>query len=238
METQHDIRAVLESLLRVVDGSAEYFVSGSLSFLPLVGMHRVPEHDVDAAISEPLFQRRLALVRREGSIHVLRLGEVAIADSAIASRVLSPRTAFVHVRTPAGLLDLACYRLASSRFEIPLGLGLSVCLPSFIMERVRLLEWEGLVYRAGPPELAFLPKALSYERFLRAVGNGDAEAAKHLADLERLAPLVDWRFVEALVAGGGVCWRGHRVPLSVARRLFSLPDLDRLEAHFRSQATS
>ena len=31
-------------------------------------------------------------------------------------------------------------------------------VPKSVLQRVRILEWDGLRYRAGPPELAILPK--------------------------------------------------------------------------------
>jgi hypothetical protein len=42
-----DVDGLLSSLLRIVGESEDYFVSGSLSFLPLTGRYREPEHDVD-----------------------------------------------------------------------------------------------------------------------------------------------------------------------------------------------
>jgi len=112
-----DIRAILQSLLRICDGSDDYFVSGSLSFLPLIGYYRAPGHDVDVAMSDTLFRRRFAAICHEGTVDVLRLGQVAVTDRALVSRLLSPKTAFVHVETPGGLLRLGplSKRLVESR---------------------------------------------------------------------------------------------------------------------------
>ncbi|MFQ5824175.1 MAG: hypothetical protein ACE5JB_08990 [bacterium] len=49
---------LLKKLLQLMGKSDEYFVSGSLSFLPLLGNYRPPLHDVDAAIARDLFQAR------------------------------------------------------------------------------------------------------------------------------------------------------------------------------------
>jgi len=132
---------------------------------------------------------------------------------------------------------LARYRSASSSLDFSLGLGLSVCLPSLVLERIRFFDWEGLTYRAGPIELAFLPKALAHDRFANAAKRGDSGARKHLLDLERLAPLIDWEFIE-LLWERGLCWRRHPLPVSVAKALFSLPDLELLKSKFASSATS
>src|SRR3990172_5495059 len=144
------IRGVMECLLRIVGDSDDYFVSGSLSFLPLLDEYREPEHDVDASIDKRLFQDRRQLVEREGCPHFLRLREVAVAESSPVSRILAPRTDFVHLDTPEGLLDLTLYRRCGAFLAFSLGAGLSLHLPATVLERVRRLAWRGLEYRAGP----------------------------------------------------------------------------------------
>ena len=207
-----DVDALLSSLLRIVGPSDDYFVSGSLSFLPLTGRHRAPEHDVDVGISYPLFEARRAVIEREGDLQILRLREVAIADTAPLARILIAKTGFAHLETPNGLLDFGRYRRSGDRLEMSLGLGLAMCFPAVVLERVRTLEWHGLRFRAGPLELAFLPKAVGYALAQQGKPPPGGLPKKHITDLENLSLLVDWGFVEFLIAECGVRWHGHRLP--------------------------
>jgi hypothetical protein len=64
-----DIPGLLRLLQDWTAGSEEYFVSGSLSFLPVLGSYREPGHDVDVAVSQGLFTARWATpcrLRRSG----------------------------------------------------------------------------------------------------------------------------------------------------------------------------
>jgi len=152
------VRKLLERLLHIVSESGDYFVSGSLSFLPLVEPYREPAHDVDASMSVTLFESRRDVIAAQGRIQVLRLGEVAVAQDSRASRVLSPRTDFIHVNTPDGLLDLTVYRIARNSLVIRLGAGLTLEVPRYVLDRIQALTWEGISYRAGPIRISSIPK--------------------------------------------------------------------------------
>lgn len=207
-----DAKSLLVRLLQVVGDSTEYFVSGSLSFLPLAGNYRQPIHDVDAAIAQELFQAKNFLFRPSESVRYLSLSEVAIASESPFAKALFPRTQFIHVDGPDGLLDLACYRREAGRFIFPLGAGLTLEVPEMIAERFRLLTWDGVSYQAAPPELAFIPKAVWYLRNRPALRKPDDSALKHLEDVKRLVTIVDWEFVLQLLERGGLSWLGHRLP--------------------------
>jgi len=207
---------LLARLLEITQGSEEYFVSGSLSFLPLLGNYRAPEHDVDAAIARESFDRRRSRLAPGERVRFLRLAEVAVAGASPLAQFFSPRTSFTHLETPDGLLDLACYRRGARGFVFSLGAGITLELPDLVRGRFRRLSWDGLEYQAGPPELAFLPKAGWY--LWAESGRCPLPDAKTLGDLRRLQEIVDWDFVHELLEKGGARWLGRRLP-SVLRRL-------------------
>lgn len=230
------VRQLLERLLRIVADSDDYFVSGSLSFLLLLPAYREPVHDVDASLSVPLFEARREVIAAEGEMHVLRLGEVAVAQDSPITRVLSPRTDFIHVDTPDGLLDLTVYGTTKSSLVFRLGAGFALDVPRDVLRRVSVLSWAGLRYRAGPPELAFLPKAVWYLRAGPAAATGNADLAKHLQDLTHLLRIVDWEFLAELMRESSIRWFGRRLPGFVDRRLnpFGGLDLQSLRAQLES----
>ncbi len=201
-------KALLTRLLQIVGDSDEYFVSGSLSFLPLLDNYRYPKHDVDAAIAKELFQTRKQLFRASESISFLSLSELAVASNSSLTRLIAPRTAFIHVDGPDGLLDLSAYEIGECNFRFSLGAGLTLQIPETIKERFQILNWEGISYQAGPPELAFIPKAVWYlEKEARFLEKDPAEL-KHLQDLTRMIEIIDWDFIRHLLARGGLYWMG------------------------------
>lgn len=220
------IRRVLDTLLRIVGESPGYFVSGSLSFLPLLPAYREPEHDVDVGVSAELFRERKADFEAAGHVHVLRLSEVAIADASPIARLLAPRTRFVHIDTPDGLIDLSQYRLREGGIELFLGAGLTLRIPSAVLDRVRTLRWQGLSFRAGPPELAILPKVLWYLAWKKSGAEPTSVEEKHLVDLRKAASLVDWEFAESLLAATELCWLGRRFPRFLTRASIPFRELD------------
>jgi hypothetical protein len=187
--------------MSAVSASEDYFVSGSLSFLPLAPYYREPEHDVDVAMSSALFQACHAQLAWDGWTEWLALGEIAVANRCIVARALPFRSSFVHIHTPEGLLDIACFDRRRDRLVFRLGAGLTLELPASVLDHVRELSWRGIAYRAGPPELALIPK-------LASAAPGDA---KHAEDLRRLRPLIRGDLVERLLASGGIRWL--RLPL-------------------------
>jgi hypothetical protein len=124
----------------------------------------------------------------------------------------------VHVATSEGLLDFARYRTGPAGLDFRLGAGLRLTLPPSVLERVETVTWRGLSYRAGPIELAFAPKAITYHRRPHALAPHDRE------DLRRMAPLVDRAFLRELARRGGLRWLGRRLP----RWLDPLAPLDRI----------
>jgi hypothetical protein len=233
------VRQLLERLLRIVADSEDYFVSGSLSFLPLLPAYREPMHDVDASIHATLFEDRRVIVAAEGQIQILRLAEVAVAQNSPIARALSPRTDFIHVNTPDGLLDLSVYASTKSSLVFRLGGGFALHLPRDLLRRVAVLAWAGLRYRAGPPELAFLPKAVWYLGSGPAAGTTvNADLAKHLQDLIHMLPIVDWGFLDRLIRESSIRWFGRRLPTFVDRRLnpFAGLDLRSLSKQLKSAA--
>jgi hypothetical protein len=226
------VKSLLTRLLEVVGDSTEYFVSGSLSFLPLLASYRRPVHDVDAAVAQELFHARTSLFHSSERIRYLHLSEVAIASESRLAKALSPRTGFVHVDVADGLLDLSCYRRVAGRFIFPLGAGLTLEVPEVITERFRSLSWEGISYQAAPPELAFIPKAVWYLRNRHALRETSDPDSKHLEDIRHLVRIIDWGFVRQLLGRGGLRWLGYRLPGPLRSRLdpFAMSELMRLHS--------
>lgn len=224
-------KSLLIRLLEIVGDSTEYFVSGSLSFLPLLGSYRQPARDVDAAIAQELFNARKYLFHPSERIRHLPLSEVAIASESSFAKALSPQTGFVHVDVAGGLLDLSCYRREAGRFIFPLGVGLTLAVPEVITERFRSLSWEGISYQAAPPELAFIPKAVWYLRHRRLRRKINDPDLKHLEDLKHLVRIIDWSFVQQLLERGGLRWSGYRLPETLRTRLdpFATDEIMRLQ---------
>jgi hypothetical protein len=73
-----------------------------------------------------------------------------------------------------------------------------------VLDRVKIITWRGIAYRAAPVELAFLPKAIGYIR--------SALPPHHLVDLQHLARIVDWDFIADLLTSGGLRVVGRRLP--------------------------
>ena len=201
-----DALALLQRFLELADGSEAYFISGSFSFLPRLGDYREPAHDLDIAVEAGLFRRIRARLHSDETVHVLSLPEIALADASIIARLLPVQTSFVHITTPAGLLDLAQYRLTDGEPNFRLGLGLRLALPRSVLDRVETVTWRGISYRAGPIELAFIPKAVAHAR------RAGALPVHHVEDLRRLAPLVEHSLLKQLACFRGLRWCGYPLP--------------------------
>jgi hypothetical protein len=226
-------KLLLLRLLEITGDSDAYFVSGSLSFLPLLSNYRQPAHDVDAAIAQELFQARKRLFGSTERVRFLPLSEVAIAAESPLARAVAPRTGFVHVDGPDGLLDLACYRRSARGFIFSLGAGFTLEIPGEITERFRWLSWEGISYQAGPPEVAFIPKAVWYLRTEARLAEPDHSGSKHLEDIKQLTQIIDWDFVGYLLERGGLRWLGQRLPKAMRSRLdpFGVKEILSLRNH-------
>jgi len=220
------VKKLFESLFRIIGDSEDYFVSGSLSFLPLMTPYREPGHDIDVSLVETLFHARRHIISEEGKLRALRLPEVAVATDSSITRILAPKTDFYHVTTSEGLLDISMYRLDNGFIEFKLGAGLTFAVPASLLERVQILSWEGFSYRAGPPEFAFLPKAVLYPQLKRSLVKLDEMGAKHLEDLKRLAQIIDWDFAAVFLDQLEIRWLRRPIPRVFDRRFNPFREID------------
>ncbi|MCI0437004.1 MAG: hypothetical protein L0271_25700 [Gemmatimonadetes bacterium] len=165
-----------------------------------------------------LYRSKRAAFCDGGTEHVLRLPEVAVAQASPLTRFASPRTAWVHVHTPEGLLDVSRFRHASDSLYFGLGLGFELAVPDLVLDRVRVLEYGSLQYRAGPPELAYLPKAVWALMRQRDTGTSESRTTTQ-DDLTRLPSILDRGFLKQLLERGGVRWLGRPLPDTLKRQL-------------------
>jgi len=91
---------------------------------------------------------------------------------------------------------------------------------------VQRLSWEGFSYRAGPPEFAFLPKAVLYPRLKRSIETLDEEGTKHLEDLKRLAQIIDWDFTGNFLRQLEVRWFRRPIPRVFDQRFNPFREID------------
>lgn len=219
-------KRLLDSLFRIIGDSDEYFIMGSLSFLPLMEAYRVPGRDIDVALSREVFEERRHIILKEGKIQSLRLSEVAVAKDSSITRILNPGADFYHVETGEGLLDFALYSLNKDFTVFKLGAGLTFAIPMSVLKRVQVLSWKGLHYRAGPPEFTFLPKAVMFTQLKHSKKPLDEEERKHLDDLKRLGQIIDWDFTSELLDQLKVCWFGRPIPRAFDRRFNPFREID------------
>jgi len=219
-------KGLFDSLFRIIGDSDDYFIMGSLSFLPLTAAYREPGNDIDVSLSRELFEARRHIIFKEGEIRALRLSEVAVAKDSSITRVLNPGTDFFHVDTGEGLLDFALYRLNKDFIVFKLGVGLDFAIPVTVLKRVQVLSWKGFSYRAGPPEFTFLPKAVMYPQLKRSKETLDEEELKHLDDLKRLGKIIDWDFTSELLDQLEVRWFGHPIPRAFDQRFNPFREID------------
>jgi len=224
------MEGLFDSLFRIIGDSDDYFIMGSLSFLPLMAPYREPGHDIDVSLSRELFEARRRIIFKEGETQALRLSEVAVAKDSSVTRVLNPGTDFFHVDTGEGLLDFALYRMKKDFIVFKLGAGLTFAIPVTVLKRVQILSWKGFSYRAGPPEFTFLPKAVMYPQLKHKKETLDEEELKHFDDLKRLGQIIDWDFTSELLNQLEVRWFGHSIPQAFDQRFnpFREIDMDRL----------
>lgn len=105
------------------------------------------------------------------------------------------------------MLDVSCYQRTRDGFVFSLGGGLTLDVPGIIEQRMQRLTWAGVTFKAGPPELAFLPKAVS-------LTSGRARPQDR-DDVERMKKLIDRGFLRELLARGAVRWRGRPLPVGL-----------------------
>jgi hypothetical protein len=222
---------LLRALASITGGSSDYFVMGSLAILPHLPGWREPGEDLDFSVSEALFGRARSAIASLGRLRFLRLPEVAVAHASVFAWVLPFRTSFAHLDTPDGLLDLSVYRRAGDQLLYRLGSGLDLSVPALVAEESRIISWRGVRFRAAPMEYVFVPKIAGYS-LLRG-RRIPAAFRKHAADLEHMAPLVDWELVEHIVRAMRVLWRGIALPAALQRAVNPIARIDVEEAKRR-----
>lgn len=189
------IDRLLESFFRIMGNSEDYFISGSLSFLPLLNNYRKPGLDIDISIKKSIFFQRQEQILKEGSLKVLRLSEVAVANTSNFVKWISPKTDFIHLETADGLLDLTLYTEKKASIDFKIGFGFVMSIPDYILEKINILKWNHISYRAAPPELMFLTKSVE---FIQCSSKGDLghKKSKHFEDIQIMAKIIDWNFLE------------------------------------------
>ncbi len=196
---------LFDKLFRILDGDNNYFISGSLSFLPLLDNYRKPGHDLDAAIWKNTYIRKSDRIKEEGQPVRLRLSEVAVANTAKIPEIADPLTGFIHLENDEGLLDIMLYRKHKKSISMNLGFGFNMHIRKNILEKSVTLEWKGYRYKAAPMELMFLLKSVE---FLRCLKNGENSYTntKHYEDIKRMAEIVDWNSLDSFIKGVEIKW--------------------------------
>ncbi|AAM05051.1 hypothetical protein [Methanosarcina acetivorans] len=210
---------LFESLEKIVEKSQDYLVIGSLSFLPLLKNYREPGIDLDISIEKGLFYRRKNIVEAIGNIQVLRLNEIAVANKSFVSKLISPKTDFIHLETKEGLLDIQLYEHKKESIEIKLGMGFSLSLPNSIIKRSKILKWKGHSYRAAPLEWMFATKSVEYLQAKEENRLNDFMKTKHYNDLKMMATIVDWDFLKDFLKDLELKWNGFKVPRFIDKKI-------------------
>ncbi len=194
-------------LFELLGGSPHYMVTGSLSFLPLLQPYREPGQDLDVLIRRDALDARRRAFEDAGRLRVLRLPEVALADASRISRVLVPRTGFLHLETGEGLLDIVLYEEDGASLRLVLGLGIRLSMTGAFRARAAHLRWRTHAYHAAAPEFMFLTKAVGYLSALRHGTAPEYRRTKHYDDLRNMATVADWGFARELRDSLRVGWR-------------------------------
>ncbi|MCI0449635.1 MAG: hypothetical protein L0Y79_07600 [Chlorobi bacterium] len=210
---------LFKCLFEFIGNSDEYFVTGSLSFLPLLSNYRDTGTDIDVGISSSLFEKRKVHLKSFDRVHILRLDEVAVASESKLAHILSPKTSFMHLHTKDAMLDISRFTHITSSVDFKLGYGLSLRLSDSFIEKIKIIQWQGIDYRSAPPELAFIPKAICYLQ----QGTKDIDSShrnyKNLEDIKRLNAIINWNFIGYLLQAGGLHWLGKPLPKTIAKML-------------------
>lgn len=226
---------LLESFFKIIGNSEDYFISGSLSFLPLLNNYRKPGLDIDISIKKSIFYQRQEEILKEGSLKVLRLSEVAVAKTSNIVKWISPKTDFIHLETADGLLDFALYTEKENSIDFKLGFGIVMSIPKYVLDKINILEWNNISYRAAPPELMFLTKSVE---FIQCSSKGDLsyKKSKHFEDIQRMAKIIDWDFLEKVRNEMKIMW--FVFPGKLNRKLNPFPkivqsiDIEHLKSEF------
>jgi hypothetical protein len=186
-------KRLLQTILAAVDSDNDYFISGSLSFLPLLDYYRWPGHDIDFSISQYTFRKNKNILKGDGYISRVPLKVIPIMKQNPFFSHLPIPTKFYHILSSHGLLDLTLFRKDNQgNYLMPLVNGISLWMPKEIEEKFRQLSFLGINFRAAPLELAILPKLISYLK-------GDPLREKDLLDIEMSKDIVNYEFIKFLL---------------------------------------
>jgi hypothetical protein len=213
-----------------LNGAKDYFISGSLSFLPLIDYYREPGYDIDISINRNLFKKQKHLFWGKGKVHVLNVTEVAVANTSPLTKIIAPKTGFIHIETEEGLIDISLYEDKDNIIGLIMGAGIRFVMTKEFEKRVNILEWKGRKYRAAPPEMMFLTKSVNY---FTSIKDGSIEAykqTKHYEDIKRMHPIIDWDFASLFLDSLRVQWINIPLPESIQNIInpYTIINLERL----------
>jgi len=199
------VEGLFQKLFRILEGDENYYVSGSLSFLPLVGNYREPGYDLDVLIWENTYKKKIDKINAEGTGIPLRLSEVAVANTSKMPKLFDPVTGFIHLENEEGLLDISLYKAHKKSISMNLGFGFKMHIHKDVLNKSRVLKWKGYKYKAAPMELMFLTKSVE---FLRCLKNNDDgyRNTKHYEDIKRMAEIIDWNSLDGIVKDVEIKW--------------------------------
>jgi len=218
--------ALLQQLLSILGNTNEYFISGSLSFLPLIQNYREPGRDIDILISKNAYQIIKNKLRDQADEHILSLAEVAVANTSIVTKIISPKTGFIHYETENGLIDLSLYLPSYRNIELILGAGFTLKMSNKFMKRLNEFNWKGYTYQAAPPELMFVTKSVELMRSYRKKNIKEFSKSKHYQDILQLSKIIDWEFAEEFLESISVCWNKINLPHTLDKKINPYKSVD------------
>jgi|GEM_PF-3050301 len=232
--------ALLESFLKTLGNDRQYFISGSFSFLPMLGDYRNTEDDLDACVRRDVFEKRREQFLQLGKMSVLRLKEVAIAPNGILPRWFSPQTGFIHIETEHGRLDLSLYEETEKSLSLILGRGFRFQMAGDVLKHINYLKHDGWVFRAGPPEMMFLAKLIGYLQAKKTGALLEYKKSKHWQDLVKIKDIVDWGYIDDFYRSLRVTWLGMKLPKKMERSMnpFQGLELEKLRSEISADGWS
>jgi hypothetical protein len=208
-------KRLLQTILSAVKRDTDYFISGSLSFLPLLDFYRLPGFDIDFSIEKSIFSENKDILKGDGYIRRVPLNVIPIAKTNAFLRYLALPTNFFHIVSSNGLLDMTLFsRDRHGNYHMPILSGISLFLPKEIEQRFRTLTFMDISYRAAPLEFAILPKLISYlkKEQIRSKDLSDIEATKHI---------IDYEFTKFLLETMTLSFAGISLPNYIRTKYFS-----------------
>jgi hypothetical protein len=175
--------------------------------------------DVDVSIGVALYRKKKSAFKSLGKLHVLRLSEVAVANTSAAAKLISPKTGFIHIEIGDGLLDLSLHRKKKNSIELLFGFGFTFSMTDELAGRLSRLRHQGVEYQSAPFEVMFLTKSVEYIHALRAGCEREFMQGKHYLDLCRMAESIDWGFAERYLDSLRVKWMGMPLPRLFQRKI-------------------